>query len=230
MTGDTAATSTRGYAKLLLTFTTLHFLFFVASLVAIPFLAPGSKIPNPFVDDANVRSFFISAAAAIRVSDFLQLASALCLGMVSALFCHSVLGPSQRQVSPWLIIVGGSGSALMLALSALFSWAIVPPGAADLGPSLHAFQFIPFLLGGPGWAGFFAIFLAGLSIGARDVLPRWLRLAGYALSFVSAAATPVLLSIVFSPCLPIARFLGFLWLIVVSFYLHRRSVTVYRSQ
>jgi len=110
----------------------------------------------------------------------------------------------------------------MLALSALFSWAIAAPGAADLGPALHAFQFIPFLLGGPGWAGFFAIFLAALTFQARGHSPRWLRLSGYVLSFISIAATGVLLSIVFSPCLPLARFLGFLWLIAVSLYLLRR--------
>lgn len=221
MAVDTATISAQRYAKTLLTFTTLHFLFFFASLVAIPILAPGSRIPNPFANDASTKTFFLNAAPAIRVSDFLQLASALCLGVAGSLFQDSMPRTGPWKTPEWLIVAGGGGAATMLALSALFSWAIASPGAADLGPALHAFQFIPFLLGGPGWAGFFAIFLAGITIGARELLPRWLRFAGYSLSFVSAAATPVLLSIVFSPCLPIARFLGFLWLIAVSIYLFR---------
>lgn len=224
MAADAETISTRQPLKALFTLTTLHVLFFVASLVAIPVLAPGSRIPNPFGNDANTRTFFLTAAVAIRVSDFLQLASALCLGATSALF-GSVLEQNRRETASWLTAVGGAGASVMLALSALFSWAIVSPGAADLGPALHAFQFIPFLLGGPGWAGFFAIFLAGLTLAARELLPRWLRIIGYSLSFISAAATPVLLNIVFSPCLPIARFLGFLWLIGVSICLVRPSAT-----
>lgn len=212
-------------AKILIIFTALHFVLFFASLVAIPILAPGTRIPNPFGNDAELRTFFLTASAAVRVSDFLQLASALCLAALSPFLSDALLASDRRSSPSWLILAGGSGAAIMLSLSALFSWAIVSPGAVDLGPALHAFQFIPFLLGGPAWAGFFAIFLTGVTTGARDVLPRWLRAAGLFLGFVSAAATAVLLNIVFSPCLPIARFLGFVWLIVLSIYLARRPVT-----
>ncbi|MFC5862505.1 hypothetical protein ACFPT7_09410 [Acidicapsa dinghuensis] len=208
-------------AKTLIILASLHFLFFFASLIAIPILAPGSRIPNPFDNNAEMHTFFQTASAAIRVSDFLQLASALCLAALSPLL-SDVFAQSDRRSSSWLTLAGGLGAAIMLALSALFSWSIVSPGATDLGPALHSFQFIPFLLGGPAWAGFFALFLAGISIGAHNLLPRSLQRAGLFLSFVSALATPVLLSIIFAPCLPIARFLGFIWLIAVSIYLVRR--------
>jgi hypothetical protein len=222
MTGDTSI-SLRPITRALRIFAILHALFFFASLAAIPLLAPGSKIPNPFAIDGTTQAFFLSAATAIRVSDFLQLASALCLGIACALLGTASSISRLRGLPTLLIIGGGCGAAIMLALSALFSWAIVSPGApADLGPSLHAFQFIPFLLGGPGWAGFFAIFSAGVTIGVGGVLPRWVRRFGYFLSFISAAATLVLLSIAFSPCLPISRFPGFLWLIAISGFLTRR--------
>lgn len=212
-------------AKILIAFATLHFAFFFASLIAIPIIAPGSRIPNPFGNDASVRAFYLTASSAVRVSDFLQLASALCLAALSPFLSDAPSVSNRRSTSSWLTLAGGLGAAIMLSLSALFSWAIVSPGATDLGPAFHAFQFIPFLLGGPGWAGFFAIFLAGISLGARGVLPRWLIGAGLFLACISALATPVLLTIVFSPCLPVARFLGFIWLIVLSVYLARRPVT-----
>ena len=212
-------------AKILITFATLHFVLFFASLIAIPTLAPGSRIPNPFGNDAEVRTFFLTASSAVRVSDFLQLASALCLAALSPLLSDALSASNRRSSPSWLTLAGGLGAAIMLSLSAVFSWAIVSPGAADLGPALHAFQFIPFLLGGPAWAGFFAIFLAGISMGARGVLPRWLTGTGIFLACVSTLATPVLLTIVFAPCLPIARFLGFVWLIVLSVYLARQPVT-----
>ena len=223
MTFDTAQSLTlsKRPTKALIIFTALHFMFFFGSLIAIPILAPGSRIPNPFGNDAEMRTFFQATSAAVRVSDFLQLASALCLATLSPLL-SDILTPSDRpSSSSWLTLAGGLGAAIMLALSTLFSWSIASPSAADLGPAFHAFKFIPFLLGGPAWAGFFAIFLAGISIGSRDLLPRGLRRTGLFLSFVSALATPVMLSIVFSPCLPVARFLGFVWLIVASVYLVR---------
>ncbi len=146
-------------AKILIAFAVLHFAFFFASLIAIPILAPGSRIPNPFGNDLEMRTFLLTASSAIRLSDFLQLASAFCLAALSPLLSERLSSMSRRTSPSWLIIAGGLGAAIMLSLSALFSWAIVSPGATDLGPALHAFQFIPFLLGGPAWAGFFSIFL-----------------------------------------------------------------------
>ncbi len=201
-----------------------HFVFFFLSLVAIPILAPRARIPNPFGNDEAMRTFFLTASFPIRVSDFLQLASASCLAVLSPLLSNAMR--ERRGSASALTLSGGIGAAVMLSLSALFSWAIVSPGAPDPGPALHVFQFAPFLLGGPGWAGFFAVFLAGICAGIRDVLPRALWGAGLFLSFISALATAVLLSISFSPCLPIARFLGFIWLIVVCLYLVRRSAMV----
>src|SRR5579859_7243283 len=175
-------------AKSLIVFTSLHFAFFLASLIAIPVLAPGSRIPNPFGNDSELRTFFLTASSAVRLSDFLQLASALCLAALSALLSDRLSSMSRGSFSR-LTLAGGLGAAIMLSLSALFSWAIVSPGAVDLGPALHAFQFLPFLLGGPAWAGFFAIFLFGISVGTRGVLPRWLIGTGLSLASVSVLAT-----------------------------------------
>jgi hypothetical protein len=114
---------------------------------------------------------------------------------------------------------GGIGGAVLLALTALCSWAIASPGAVDPGPALHTLQFLPFLFGGPGWAAFFALFAAGVAMGTRGIVPCWVSASGYVLALVSALAMLVLVTIYASPCLPIARFLGFLWLILVSLLL-----------
>ena len=66
------------------TLSVLHALFFVASLVVVPMLAPAAKIPNPFGPDAVSRSFFLDNPGAVRVSAFLQLASAICLAALGA--------------------------------------------------------------------------------------------------------------------------------------------------
>jgi hypothetical protein len=204
-------------------FAVLYAVVFIASLVVVPVLAPAAKIPNPFGPDDLSRSFFLHNAEAIRVSAFLQLISACCLAGLSA--CMAAI---QRRVgasftAPALTLVGGVGGAGLLALTALCSWAISSPGAVDPGPAFHTLQFLPFLMGGPGWAGFFALFLTGAAMGGKGLLPRLVNGFGYFLAVVSALATLVLLTIYAAPCLPAARFLGFVWIIVAAVMLVRRA-------
>ena len=199
-----------------------HFAFFLASILAIPLLARGSRIPNPFGLDADTRMFLHSAAAAVRVADFLQLASALCLAVLGALLAERLRSPRANASRVPLALIGSLGAAAMLSVSALTSWAMAAPGTTDWGLSFHTLQFLPFLFGGPGWAGFFAIFLASVSAAATGNVPGWITASGYALACVSALATLTLLTIFASPCLPIARFLGFIWLILIAAYAARQ--------
>lgn len=204
-------------------FAVLYCVFFIASLIAVPALAPGARIPNPFGPNGPSLAFLLQASSAIRVSAFLQILSACSLAALTATLAR--IGKSLRPTSAasTFTLVGGVGSALLLALTALFSWALACPGCVDPGPAFRSMQFVPFLLGGPGWAGFFAIFLAGVSALGAGKLPRWVTGFGYFLAIVSALATLVLITIFASPCLPIARFLGFLWLILVAILLLRKT-------
>jgi len=193
----------------------LHAAFFVASLVVVPILAPGAGIPNPFGSDEAARAFLLHSAEAIRVSSCLQLVSAVCLAALGAMMMsrHKPIGDASAS---GLTTVGSIGSAVLLAAAALCSWALASPGAVDPGPAFRTLQFLPFLMGGPGWAGFFALFLAGVVRSGIGVLPRWIVSTGWFLALVSALAMFVMLTITVSVCLPISRFIGFLWLILVA--------------
>jgi hypothetical protein len=61
--------------------------------------------------------------------------------------------------------------------------------------------------------------LGRCGLGGVGALPRWAIWAGYFLSFVSSLAILALLTIGAAVCLPVARFLGFLWLIVATAHL-----------
>jgi len=220
-TRDTSLNAAQPSATALIVAAVAHFAFFLASILAIPLLARGSRIPNPFGLDTETRAFLHSAAAAVRVADFLQLASALCLAVLGALLAERFRS-SRANASPSLALIGSLGAAAMLSVSALTSWAMAAPGITDWGLSFHTLQFVPFLFGGPGWAGFFSIFLASASAAATRNVPGWITACGYALACVSALATLTLLTIFASPCLPIARFLGFIWLILIAAYSARQ--------
>jgi hypothetical protein len=217
------ATQTPGRSPVL--FAVLHLVFFLASLFVIPILAPGAKIPNPFESNDASRAFFLDNAQAIRVSDFLQLASAVCLAGLGATISGVLKTTRGTSAASALTLLGSVGAAVLLAISALCSWALASPGTVDLGSAFRTFQFLPFLMGGPGWAGFFALLLAGVALGGVSALPGWAVWTGYFLSIVSSLATLVLLAIQPAVCLPIARFLGFLWLIMAAIYLTRKQAS-----
>jgi hypothetical protein len=212
-TEDLAASRSVGRATIIVVI--LHAAFLVASLAIIPILAPGASIPNPFGSDEAARTFLFNSAEAIRVSSCLQLVSAVCLAALGAMMT-SRHQPTRDASASGLTMVGSIGAAVLLAAAALCSWALASPGAVDPGSAFRTLQFLPFLMGGPGWAGFFALFLAGVVRSGTGALPKWIVLTGWFLSIVSALAMFVMLTITVSVCLPISRFIGFLWLILVA--------------
>jgi hypothetical protein len=199
-------------------FAVLYAAFLVASLVAVPILAPGARIPNPFGPEEASRNFVPNNPEAVRVTAFLQLASAMCLAALGAAIHSTQKGGRTHSFASPLILAGSVGGSVLLAISALCAWALASPGAVDPGSAFRTLQFLPFLMGGPGWAGFFALLMAGAALGGSGVLPRWAVWIGYFLALISALATLVLLTINAAPCLPVARFLGFVWLIYAAVY------------
>ena len=94
--------------------------------------------------------------------------------------------------------------AVERSFSALAQWALVQ---SDLdGPALH----FAFATGGPGYGS------VGLPRGLSRKLPRWAMWSGL---FVASVAELSSLSVALGPAmylLPIARFTGIVWLIVVG--------------
>lgn len=211
----------RNTGRAILGLAVLHAAFLVSSLVVIPILAPGARIPNPFGSDEGARTFLLNSSGAIRVGSCLQLMSAVCLAALGATMT-SAQKLSKDDSTSSLTLAGAIGAAVMLATSALCSWALASPGAVDPGPAFRTLQFLPFLMGGPGWAGFFALFLAGIVRSGRALFPKWIVWTGWFLSATSALAIFVMLTISASVCLPISRFLGFLWLIFVAIQWNRK--------
>ena len=199
----------------------LHAGFFIVSLVLIPVLAPSAKIPNPFGPDESSRRFFLENAVAIRWSDWLQLASAVCLAALGCVWPRSVQDSHQSRGATNLMMAGSLGSAVLLALAAFTSWSLASPGAVDPGSAFRNLQFLPFLLGGPGWAAFFTLFLLGAARSSARGIPRWMQWSGYGLSLTASLSTLVLITLGAAPFLPLTRFIGFLWLIGAAALLSR---------
>jgi hypothetical protein len=95
-------------------FAVLYVVFLIASLVVVPILAPGAKIPNPFGPDDASRNFFLNNPEAVRVSDFLQLASAVCLAALGATLSGVQKASRVPSAALALTLLGSIGSATLL--------------------------------------------------------------------------------------------------------------------
>lgn len=125
---------------------------------------------------------------------------------------------------------GGLLAAAALAVSGLLTWTTTQAtGSADVLRALTAFGFAA---GGPGFVVPFAMLIAGVAVPGLllGLLPKALALAGLIIAGLGALATFALLTPALDPLLPIGRFGGLVWLIIVSVTLpltrHRRQQPV----
>jgi hypothetical protein len=109
----------------------------------------------------------------------------------------------------------------MQALSGLVTWVLAEPAVAGDGTLVRALHQLGFALGGPATVVFLGLLLAGIAVPALllGLFPRRLAIAGLVLATIAELSTLTLLVDGAAFLLPIARFLGFAWLIAVGFLL-----------
>jgi hypothetical protein len=214
-TGEGSAQSAVGPP--LLPVAIIHVALFSASLFVRPILAPGTSSLNPFGSPAAAFAFFAQHGDAARLIAFLQFGSAIPLVIFTAAIVNRFHVLGLRAAGEWIAFAGGIGSALALVVAGGWSWALAMPGALPLNapPMLIL---VPFFAGGPAWSVFFGLLLLGVSIMGRAsrTLPRWLTRAGILLGIIAELAALTLVTKFAAPCIPIARFLGFAWMIAVG--------------
>lgn len=111
---------------------------------------------------------------------------------------------------------GGLLAAASLAVSGLLTWTTTQiNGSADVVRALTA---LGFAAGGPGFVVPFAMLIAGVAVPGLilRLLPAALAWAGLIIAGLGALATFALLTPALDVLLPIGRFGGLIWLIVVS--------------
>jgi hypothetical protein len=121
----------------------------------------------------------------------------------------------------YIALFGGFASSILLAISALSSWALSQPGVANEIGAMRTLQLIGFATGGVGHVAMLGLLLAGVSVPALflRLTPRWIAWLGLVLAATCELST---LSMVFpmaSILLPLGRFPAFTWLIGMGFTL-----------
>jgi len=202
----------------LLPIAVMHVLLFMSGVVAGSVLAGGDRFPSPFEPGEAALRFFSERAGSVRVTSFLQFASAIALGIFTASVTSRLRFLGVRAAGESIALVGGMAASLALAACGLGLWALSFPGVAESPGTLRALHLLTFAAGGPGTVVSFGLLIAGVSVTSafHRFLPRWVVWLGLVVAGLAELSALVLLVPGAAPLLPLARFPGFVWLIAVA--------------
>ncbi len=188
---------------------------FIGSLVVVAAMTHGGHFPSPLEPTAATNAFLAESSDALRFGAFLQFGASVPLAIFAATASSRLRFLGIEAAGTLITLVGGTLASAMGALSALAQWCLVQPG---LGTEARALHLLAFSTGGPGYVVPFGLLVAGVAVtgGLSRKLPRWVMWAGL---FVASVAELSSLCIALTPAmflLPLARFTGLAWLIVVG--------------
>jgi hypothetical protein len=196
----------------------VYSLLFIASIVSAVLLRHGAPFITPFGDAEAARAFFVANPLAVKVSAFFFFGSAVPLAIYTATIVSRLRYLGVRAAGTNIALFGGFAASGAIAISGLCTWVLSVPEVAASLVAARVLYFLSFLFGGAGFAVAFGLLAAGVSATSHfaRLLPHWLVVLGM---IVAAAAELSSLSLIAYPAnlaIPVTRFVGFAWLILVG--------------
>ncbi len=181
--------------------------------------AAGAGFPSPYDSAAEIQAFFAGHRDAVRVTAFLQFASAVPLAIFTATVVSRLRFLGFDRV-PGALIAGAGGllSAAFLALGALVAWVLSRAEVVGDPALVRALHDLAFATGGPGQVVFLGLLLAGIAVPAAfgRLLPRGVWMTGLLIALIAELSVLALPIEGAAVLLPIARFPALVWLVVVG--------------
>ena len=201
----------------------VYTVLFLASLIETAIMTNGGHIPSPFIAPDLIQAFFARNADAVRIAAFLQFGAAVPLGIFTATVVSRLQFLGMNVAGVFITLFGGFAASLFAAISAVLQWVLAQPGVASQADTTRVLHLLTFATGGVGFVVAFGLLLAGVSVIAwvTRFLPRWLVWLGLVVAAIAELSS---LSLIVTPAfflLPVARFLGFVWIISTGFLLPR---------
>ena len=169
-------------------------------------------------DSASSVVFVAQHSWAIRWGSFCEFASAIPLGIFMAVTISRLRFLGISDAGEQIAALGGIATPLMLIGSALATWSLTRPGVAAASGAVEALQSIGFDGGGPGFAVFLGLFVAGVSVSAGlcKLIPRWLMGLGIVVAAAGELSSLTLLNFTAGYFIPVARFLSIVWMFCLA--------------
>jgi hypothetical protein len=184
-------------------------------------IAGGSTVSAAFHvphDPMMAVAFVAQHSWAIRWGSFCEFGSAIALGIFMAAVTSRLRFLGIRAAGEQIAALGGIAAPIMLAGSAMATWSLTRPGVAATSGAVAALQSIGFDGGGPGFAVFLGLFIAGVSVsaGMYQLIPRWLMWLGIVIAAAGELSSLTLLNFTAGYFIPVARFLSVVWMFGVA--------------
>lgn len=196
---------------------TIFALLFCAGLALLMRGSPA--FPGPDVNDAAILEFMRARSDAVRLCAALQFGAGVPLGILTAGLVARLRFLGVDAVGPSIALFGGFAAAIAMMIAASILWALSFVGG-DVSGAGALFR-LSFALGGPGFSVPFGLLIAGIAIpcAIMKLVPRWLAGAGLLLALLGELSWLTLFDLRFLPLVPLTRFPGFSWLILVAILL-----------
>ena len=206
----------------------VHIALFVAGLAAGAALRHGALLVTPFAPAEQVRLYFTQNPMAVRVSNFFLFGSAVPFGIFSVTTVSRLRFMGVRAAGTNITLLGGLIATVALFFSGLAGWILSIPDVADSTAVVKAVYFFSFLCGGVLYAIGFGLLVAGVSVTSYFVrlIPRWLAFMGIGVAITGELSWFSLLVYPANFFIPITRFAGFFWMLLVAVALMRSRKTL----
>jgi hypothetical protein len=170
------------------------------------------RVPH---DPAAGVAFVAQYSWPIRWGSFCEFVSAIPLGIFMAISVSRLRSAGIRSPAAQIASLGLSGTPLMLIGSALATWSLTRPGVAAAPGAVQTLQALGFDGGGPGFAVFFGLFVAGVCVaaGVEKRLPWWQMWLGIVVAAAGELSSLTLLNFTAGYFIPVARMLGIVWML-----------------
>ena len=194
---------------------------FLGGLYPVVTFTGGPHFPGPWESGDAIVAYFQGHPRAVLLCAFLQFGAALPLGIFTATVVSRLQFLGVRAAGAHIALFGGLMAAFNLAASALVLWVMAYPGIAQEPAVLRALYYVAFALGGVGFSVPWGLLIAGICIpaAALKLLPKWLVVLGLVIAVIGELSWFDLITPKALPLIPLARFPGFIWLIIAGFKL-----------
>jgi hypothetical protein len=206
---------------------TVHILLFSAGLATSAALRHGASFVTPFAPAEQLRLFIAQSPMAVRVSNFFLFGSAVPLGIFAVTTVSLLRFMGVRAAGTNITLLGGLASTIALFLSGTAGWILSLPDVTASAPLVKAIDFLSFLCGGVFYSVGFGLLAAGVSVTCHfmRLLPRWITVLGILLSLTGELSWFSLIAYPANFFIPITRFIGFIWMLLVAVALTKNCRT-----
>ena len=197
----------------------VHTLLFIASIASAVLLRHGAQFfVTPFGDAEAARAFFAANPFAVKVSAFFFFGSSVPLAIYTATVVSRLRYLGVRAAGTNIALFGGFAASGTIAISGLCTWVLSVPEVAASLVAARLVYFLSFLFGGVGFAVAFGLLAAGVSVTSHfaRLLPRWLVLLGMLVAVAGALSSLSLIAYPANLAIPVTRFVGFAWIILLG--------------